>query len=185
MNNIEVNIVLEPSGISSETLVLPGVGAARNFIHQLKLKNLDEAIFEHLKRNGRLLGICLGFQILYESTEENGGVEALGILRGRVTKLTDFSSNTGWRPLKFDLRSCQISPEWRKFKLTKKQKFAGRVFYNHQYGVLNESTGDLDVKISDKLNAYTALFVSDRIIGMQFHPEKSQTSGLELMRLLL
>ena len=50
-----------------------------------------------------------------------------------------------------------------KFKLTKKQKFSGRVFYNHQYGVLNASTGDLDVKISDKLNAYTALFVSDNI----------------------
>ena len=185
LNNIHANLVSEPKDIFSETLVLPGVGAAGNFMNQLKMKNLDKAILEHLQKNGRLLGICLGFQVLFESTEEDGGVETLGILNGHVSKLTGSSSNTGWQSLNFDLRRTKISPLWRQFKLNKKQIFSGRVFYNHQYGVVHNLTSDLEVKISDELDAYSALTVSGGIIGMQFHPEKSQRYGLDLLKLFL
>lgn len=169
---------------SAKTLVLPGVGAAKNYITQIKLKRLDEAIAEHLKAGGRIVGICLGFQALFEHTEEDGGVEMLGLLKGRVCSLGRNHSHTTWEDQSFDLRGYNLNNTWQIHNLSRKKKFSGRVFYNHRYAVLNQNTCDMQLRIPGDLSSYTAMIVKDAILGFQFHPEKSQQSGKQLMELL-
>lgn len=182
--NIEPTKVSDADQFSAKTLVLPGVGAAKNYITQIKLKRLDEAISEHLKSRGRIIGICLGFQALFEHSEEDGGVDMLGLLKGKVCCLEGDRSHTTWEQHAFDLREYSLNQTWRSHRLSEKKKFSGRVFYNHKYAVLNQDSCDMEIRISKNLTSYTSMIVKDTILGMQFHPEKSQLSGKQIMELL-
>ncbi|GIU50571.1 MULTISPECIES: imidazole glycerol phosphate synthase subunit HisH [Shewanella] len=182
---ISTRIVHRASDIKSDILILPGVGAAGFYMERLKSGSFDKAIIEHTESGKRLIGICLGFQVLSSHTEEDGGIEGLGLLPGEVIKLSDTTHN-GWES--FDLQKCNLrqsafcSPS----QLTRKQKVTGRVFYNHEYGY--QHTGDVDafeLPISESFNKYNAMLVKDNILGLQFHPEKSQQTGHELLKLML
>ena len=71
------------------------------------------------------------------------------------------------------------------YQLTQKKVLDGRVFYNHEYGVINQESGLFSVPVSNSLPQYSGLLVKDNIIGIQFHPEKSQVSGSELISMIL
>lgn len=184
-SNVPTRVISQPGDMRSELLILPGVGSAGFYMHRIKSKNFDEAINEHVRAGKRLLGICLGFQIMMKSSEEDGGTEGLGLLDGYVERLKIGRSHNGWESLHLRTTAMDSQSFNGHHKLTKKRTFKGRVFYNHEYGVVNKEKRCFSRPVSNKYPQYTGLLIKENIIGFQFHPEKSQLSGSELINLVL
>ncbi len=183
-SRVSTRIVSNASDLCSNLLILPGVGSAGSYMKRLKAGHFDQAIYEHVDRGGRLIGICLGFQIMANFTEEDGGVEGLGLVDANVEKLT-LGSHNSWES--FYLRKTELNGQ--SFNsihhLTRKKIIDGRVFYNHEYGFVNNESNLYSNPISQELNRYSGMLIKDNIIGIQFHPEKSQYTGLELISMIL
>ena len=134
----------------------------------------------------RLIGICLGFQALTSFSEESGGHKCLGLL-GRSIKTTlidqdSQKSNTAWR--EFELSKSYLEANgWNPyFGRSRKKSISGRVFYNHTYGV--ELKDKTSIQIED-LDQYAAVVTQKNIMGIQFHPEKSQIFGKNFLEFIL
>ena len=183
--NIRCNLISEVDNLKSDILILPGVGSAGPYMKKLKDNNFDEAIIEYVKKGGRIIGICLGFQILCNRTEEDGGVLGLGLINGEVEKLKMINSNNGWKKFYFNKNKIQNKYFRSQAKLTKKFIIDGRVFYNHEYGVKSYDSSSISIPISKELNIYSGFYLKKNILGIQFHPEKSQNTGLELIKMIL
>jgi len=182
--NIMTRIVKDISELKSNFIILPGVGSVGSYMDRLKNKNFDKAIIEHVNNNGKLVGICLGFQILGKFSEEDNGVECLDILDCYTQKIQK-SSHNGWE--KFHLQKINLINQFSygEMKLTRKQKIDGRVFYNHEYGVISNELNAYNLYIPNKNSKYNSMIVKKNIIGIQFHPEKSQQTGLDIMSMIL
>ncbi len=183
--NIDAKIITTVEQIKSDFLILPGVGSAKLYMEKLQQSKFDKAIIKHIKANKRLLGICLGFQILGEYSQEDGGVQGLGLLKGYTSKLGNNISNNQW--INFHLKKQNlIESKWLpQAKLSRKQSIDGRVFYNHEYGFVCEDKNVYSQSISLGLDKYSSIVIDKNIIGVQFHPEKSQTMGIELLGMVL
>ena len=183
--NIQTRVVKKASEIKSEFLVLPGVGSAGPYMDKLKKNSFDTAIIDHVNDNKRLLGICLGFQIMGEYSSEDGGVEGLRLIDGHTDRLAKNVVHNGWES--FDLRKDNLNGHSlnSSLNLRRIKHIKGRVFYNHEYGFLNKDRNSFNMSISDTLDAYSSITIKNKVIGIQFHPEKSQTTGLDLMSIIL
>lgn len=180
---IQSKLIHEPSQLNAEVIILPGVGAVKEFMCRLQEKKFDKVIKSHVKCGRRLVGICLGFQVLFENSAENGGVKTLGLWTGHVEKLQNKVNHNGWS--KFELSSKDFPPCWRTEKLTRARRMTGRVFFNHEYGVVSDFMADVALPISEQLNKYKGLIIKDNVMGVQFHPEKSQRSGSDFLKFVL
>ena len=157
-------------------IIIPGVGHFASAIKNLKEQELDKAIIIAAKRGVPILGICLGMQILYEYSEE-GMLEGLGLLKGRVVKKVPSNverfkvPNVGWLGVKWKKSSCL-------FQNINDQNLI--FYFTNSYAVKNDdqnfvtSTYNFD-------NEYVASFEKENIYGTQFHPEKSGDVGHKLM----
>jgi glutamine amidotransferase len=183
--NVPARVVKNAQDIESDLLILPGVGSAGSYMARIIAGNYDIAIREHLGNGGRLLGICLGFQIMTKYSEEDGGVDCLGLIDGHVERIGIDISHNGWEPLQFRTNEMNEQSFHNQYKLTKKRVLNGRVFYNHEYGVVNKENKSFSTPVSPNFRQYSGLFVKDKIIGIQFHPEKSQITGLDLISMIL
>ncbi|MEX0872907.1 MAG: imidazole glycerol phosphate synthase subunit HisH, partial [Aquisalimonadaceae bacterium] len=176
-----VEITHDPERVlQADRVVFPGQGAIRDCMAELRRLELDEAIVE-ASRQKPFLGICMGMQALLEFSEENGGVEALGVFPGRVRHFRDgFRSaaipapgkvpHMGWN----SVRQCRPHPLWQNIP-------DGTAFYFvHSYFVELLPNG-LTVGETDYGLSFTAAVARDNIFATQFHPEKSQRAGLELL----
>ena len=175
------NFVRQPSDLSSETLIIPGVGSAQHFIEKIRKADLKECLIDRAASGKRIIGICLGFQMLGQYSEEDGGVEGLGILSGYAERLSSNGSHNGWEPYRFDRSNLSNKTS---SSLTRNRVLTGRVFYNHEFGFVNKDSC-YEQKIPGCLQMYSSLLIKDNIIGIQFHPEKSQITGLNLFSMLL
>jgi glutamine amidotransferase len=187
--NLPSKSVSKPEDFSSDILILPGVGSAGLYMQKIRASGLDEAIIEHALSGKRLIGICLGYQLMSDYSEEDGGVEGLGLIKGRTEKLRhegNSLTHNGWQEFLFRKKMLADSAYLTIHNLSRKQKIEGRVFFNHEYGVIcnDENVATISIK-DDILSPYAAMVVKKNIIGMQFHPEKSQITGLDLMAMLL
>jgi imidazole glycerol-phosphate synthase subunit HisH len=184
-SNINARAVQDANELKSEVLILPGVGAAGSYMERLCKNAFHTAIIKHVSNGGRLIGICLGFQIMSSFSEEDGGVEGLGLIDAEVKKLSNGRPHNGWES--FYLRKDNMEKQTFNAteKLSRKTVLNGRVFYNHEYGVVNKDPEAFTIPVSPEFDQYVGLFVKDKIIGMQFHPEKSQLTGLELISMML
>jgi len=183
--NIAANIVNSTSQLRSEMVVLPGVGSAGPFMELLRKNNFDTALKDHVSSGKRTIGICLGFQLMMDYSEEDGAVQGLGLLSGHVERLRGVVSHNGWEPFQLkrsDLKETSIRGH---HNLTRKQVLHGRVFYNHEYGVVSREASAFSLTVSTELSDYSGLVIKDNIIGLQFHPEKSQRTGADLLTLLM
>lgn len=184
-NSFDANIIDTPKKINSDLVILPGVGAAEYMMRALTVSSFDVALKKHVQDGNRLFGICLGFQILFQNSEEGGSVETLGLLRGLVKKLPNNGSNTGWLDVSQNLREFNEYDAWRINCVKQRKKtLKGRFFYNHEYGVVADNSYD-QVKISEDLCEFSAMLVSENVAGVQFHPEKSQNNGDLLAKMLI
>ena len=182
-SNINYNKVVTPDDLTSDLIILPGVGSAKIYSEKLKEKKFNVAIANHLSKGGRLIGICLGFQILYDFLEEDGGVKGLGILAGRVEQLSAKKSHTGWENLIFKKKYLSETWKMKSFTKSKKTVIRGRVFYNHNYGVVTSQNKITKIEIPN-YNDYVSIVTTDQIVGFQFHPEKSQWTGQILIEMI-
>ena len=184
--NVPTRIVSKATDIKSEFIVLPGVGSAGPYMDRMKKGDFDKAVIEHVNNGNRILGICLGFQIMGNSSEENGGVECLGLLDARVEKFKNFSNHNGWEKFSLNKQELNNASFYTKLKLTRKKIIQGRVFFNHEYGfVLKDKSDCYNKEISNNFNHYSSLVAKKNIIGIQFHPEKSQQTGIDLISMIL
>ncbi len=161
--------------LSGRRIVLPGVGAFGDFMSGLQNAGLADAVKEVAGRGVPLLGICVGMQALFEIGEEMGDHEGLCLLRGTVVKFADSLSvkipHTGWNqvePKKDTLLFNQINPE-------------AYVYFNHSYYCQPNDFTDVIAETNYGIR-YASAVRRENIFGVQFHPEKSQTVGLQILR---
>jgi imidazole glycerol-phosphate synthase subunit HisH len=164
--------------MNANGLILPGVGSFRDAMLRLNESGLSELIKQYVEAGKPFLGICLGMQLLFEESEENGFTRGLGLLSGQVVRFSGKSNDginykvphMGWNKLTFK-RSANI--------LNKISQ--SHVYFVHSYYV---KTDDKDVLIasSDYHIEVPALVGNRNILGMQFHPEKSSKLGMQLFK---
>ncbi len=164
----------------ADRVVFPGQGAIRDCMGELRRLELDEAVRE-AARNKPFLGICMGMQALLEFSDENGGVECLGLLPGRVRHFRDGFAEAGvpapgkvphmgWNAV----RQTRTHPLWEGIADTTS------FYFVHSYFV-ELLPDDLTVGEADYGVTFTAAVAQANIFAAQFHPEKSQQAGLALL----
>jgi imidazole glycerol-phosphate synthase subunit HisH len=165
--------------LKADGIILPGVGAFKDAMALLESTHLKETIMAFVNTGKPLLGICLGMQLLFEDSEENGRTKGLGLLPGTVVRIPkeDLEGNTykvphmGWNHLKYAKPSI----------LTEGLE-EGYVYFVHSYYV-HEGAADVTVASADYAGVPIPAVVSrDNVYGMQFHPEKSGDLGMELLK---
>jgi len=156
----------------SDAIVLPGVGAFGKCVENLKKFELFYLIKELIMNDKQYLGICLGMQTLFESSEEAPGIEGMGVIKGNVPRFTSALKvpHMGWN-------SIEIQEENDIFKGIKDKEF---FYFVHSYYCL--PTED----VTATKTAYSVEFASSvqkgSLFACQFHPEKSQRAGLILLQ---
>ncbi|MGG1518795.1 imidazole glycerol phosphate synthase subunit HisH [Paenibacillus oryzisoli] len=158
--------------LAAEGAILPGVGAFGDAMEHLRETGLDAVVKQYAASGKPLLGICLGMQLLFSSSEEHGNHEGLGLLPGAVLRFRgDYKvPHMGWNRLSYKQGGSPI--------------FAGidegHVYFVHSYHVKPERAGDL-LAVTDYYQPVTAIVGRDNVYGMQFHPEKSGETGMKLL----
>lgn len=160
-----------------ERIILPGVGAAAPSMALLRARGLDAAL---RASTVPLLGVCVGMQLLFESSEE-GDVDCLGLLKGRVRKLSGGPGlrvpHMGWNRLRKRVdANGETSP------LLKDIDDGAHAYFVHSYAVLVDDETDACVLAeSDHGQRFAAVVGSGKRYGAQFHPERSSAAGLRLL----
>jgi glutamine amidotransferase len=160
---------------SADGLVLPGVGAFPLAMRNLRELGLDELIADRVAAGVPLLGICLGMQLLFESSEELEPTAGLGLIPGAVTRLQTGGRRVphiGWNEVRFERRST----------LAARLPPAGCAFYHVHSLAPRPSEPDDIVGTTEYGERFATMVERDNVAGVQFHPEKSSGDGLELLR---
>ncbi len=158
---------------AADALILPGVGAFAPAMDALRASGLIPYLKEHVDKKKPLLGICLGMQLLFESSDEHGLHEGLGLLPGKITHF-DISLNIphmGWNGLKFDNES---------HPLLKYIEEGDYVYFVHSYYAV-EADDTLVASAEYEVNV-PAIVAKNNVYGMQFHPEKSGPVGSRILK---
>ena len=159
--------------LSSDGIILPGVGAFPQAIEYIKEKGLDKVLDEAVEKQIPLLGICLGMQLLFDESDEFGTHQGLGYIGGRVTKLqVEYKiPQVGWNNLQIE----NDSPILRGIGED------DYVYFVHSYHALVKNNEDLNAYV-DYGTKVTAVVSNGNVYGFQFHPEKSGEVGLKLLK---
>jgi imidazole glycerol-phosphate synthase subunit HisH len=157
-----------------DALVLPGVGSFGDSVNQLHRRQLFDPIRSWLEAGKPFLGICLGYQLLFEHSEESPDIRGLGVLAGEVRRFTGPKMKVpqiGWNTVHWSAQTLQQFPE------LPADPF---VYFVHSYYPV-----PLDSKVVAGTTDYGGQFASaiarDGLFATQFHPEKSQTAGLKIL----
>ena len=155
-----------------DMLLLPGVGAFRPAIEALRARALDAYLLGWAERARPLLGICLGMQLLAEASHEAGFTPGLGLVPGEVVGLPPPHWHIGWNTIE----QVQSDPL---FLASDGQAF----YFNHSYAY----RGPIEYQVCRTIAGaeFASVIRKERILGVQFHPEKSQAAGRGLLKQLI
>ncbi len=177
----DAQIVNSPIEVAqAEKVVLPGVGAFKDAIDKLRETKLDQAVIQAVKKGRPFLGICLGFQLLFDVSYEDGQHTGLGLLPGKVVRF-DFPTSLVSQPLKIPhIGWNQICPK-PGCPLFQGVENGSYVYFVHSYHAvaLNE---DVIAATTEYGYAFPSAVWSGNIFGTQFHPEKSQAAGQLMLK---
>ncbi len=161
--------------LKADKVILPGVGAFATAMEQLKKYELDKVIYEVAANNTPFLGICLGLQLLFAGSEENSGVEGLHLLEGRILRIPDQEGlkipHIGWN-------SLTLHNQGRLFEGQSGQPY---VYFVHSYYLEAEDASIVTAKTEYGVSIHASV-EQGNIFACQFHPEKSGTVGLEILK---
>lgn len=156
----------------AEKIILPGVGAFGDCMKNLQATGLVPELIKHIKSGKGFLGICLGMQLLFESSEESPGVAGLGIFKGAVKRLTTEYKvpHMGWNRLKLKAASPLTAAADGSY-----------VYFVHSFHTVPEDS-NIITAVCDYGTEITAAVGRDNIQALQFHPEKSGEVGLKMLQ---
>lgn len=169
----ETVIARDPSGlVDVDAIVVPGVGASGPAMDRLKRRGLVEPIWAAVAAGTWYVGICLGMQLLFERSDEDGA-RMLGLLRGRVSPLADAPRlpHIGWNQLEIVRRHPVVAGI----------RSGAPAYFVHSYAPVPDDP-DVVVTTTEHGGRFVSTIAHDRMIGFQFHPERSGTDGLQLLR---
>ena len=171
----EVIITREPEVIlNASRVILPGVGAFGDAMEKLHKYNLVDVIKEVVKREIPFLGICLGLQLLFETSDETPGVQGLGILKGKIKRIPDHGElkipHIGWNSLAFPNKG-------RLYEGISEESY---VYFVHSYYLDAEDKG-IVVATTEYGTTIHASVEQGNVFACQFHPEKSSSVGLKIL----
>jgi len=158
----------------SKKIILPGVGAFGDAMSELKNRDFIEPLANSITNGAKLLGVCLGLQLLFETSEEAPGIKGLGFLSGKVRRFRSAREkipHMGW----YDIRITG------KHSLLKGIRSGDYFYFVHSF------YGEPQIKKITKATSryagrdFAAVIGNDQIAATQFHPEKSQATGLKLL----
>ena len=160
--------------LSADHIILPGVGAFGDAMKKLEAYGLIPVIHEAVKRQIPFLGICLGLQLLFSSSDESPGINGLGILKGKIKRIPEREGlkipHIGWNSLSFP----------KKGRLYKNMEENSYVYYVHSYYL--EAEEDIVAATSEYGVKIHASVEKNNVFACQFHPEKSSSVGLRILR---
>lgn len=167
-------LTMDPEEINqADSIILPGVGAFKDAMEALQRYQLDTILKKEAANGKPILGICLGMQLFYEFSEENGGSKGLGLLSGSVKRISDKVKvpHMGWNIIQSD-QPCSL------LNNLGEEPF---VYFVHSYAVDNLEENTL-VASAEYGGLVPAIVQDKNITGMQFHPEKSGDVGIALLK---
>lgn len=170
-------VTSDPSVVrKADKLVLPGVGAFGDCMKNFEASGLKDALRERVEAGTPMLGICVGLQILFESSEESPGVPGLGFLKGKVCKIRDTGlkiPHMGWNSLSIVENQANVL-----FKNLSKQPY---VYFVHSFHAVPDNS-DIITSVTEYGEKLTASVAYKNIMAAQFHPEKSGDVGLQILK---
>jgi glutamine amidotransferase len=180
-DNVEVRVTADAQQIlSADRVIFPGVGAIRDCMAEIIRLGIDEIVSEAMKEKP-LLAICVGMQALMDSSEENGGVDCLGIFPGKVRFFGDPLQDANGQKLKVphmgwnQVHQTAAHPLWQGIEQDSRFYFVHSYYVDSTDASLLAATTDYGVNINAALSR-------DNIFAAQFHPEKSSPAGLQLLK---
>ncbi len=157
--------------LKADKVVLPGVGAFSDAIKTIKEKKLDKAIYEAVEIGKPFLGICLGMQLIFDKSYENGEFEGLGIIPGKVVRLPENVKipHIGWNNLNIKMRN----------PLFEGLGESPYVYFVHSYYL--ETDAPVVSATTDYGKEIQVAVQKENVFALQFHPEKSGSMGLRIL----
>lgn len=174
---IRVDIVAEPDKLKNYSkIIFPGVGAFGNAAQKITKLGFDSAILEEAKKGSFILGICLGMQLLATKSYEYGEHRGLNLIEGEVVHFKDVVNDLsvphmGWNDVEFV----------RENKIFHDIKDHSDFYFVHSYYFRCKSESDV-LGVTEYGIRFPSAINKDNVYGVQFHPEKSQESGLVLIK---
>lgn len=161
--------------LSADKVILPGVGAFGDAMHNLRKYGLDQVIYQVVENETPFLGICLGLQLLFEKSDESVGAKGLGILQGEICRIPDKEGlkipHMGWN-------SLHLQNDGRLFAGLPEDSY---VYFVHSYYLKAED--ESIVKATTEYSTHIHASVEQgNVFACQFHPEKSSDVGLQILR---
>jgi glutamine amidotransferase len=171
---ISNEIIYKPADLSGiDKIILPGVGSFDPAVRGLNSSGFRDLLLEKVSQGTHLLGICLGAQLLYQTSEE-GDLEGLGLIKGVVLKFKESDvykvPHMGWNT---------ITKE-KSIPLLEGINSGERFYFAHSFFMQNESNENSVAKTNYNLK-FDAIVNKDNVSGVQFHPEKSHSQGIKVL----
>ncbi len=170
---VTASITRDPVEVqAADGMILPGVGAMPRAMERIREYGLDELIAERRGAGVPILGICLGLQLLFESTTEFGGSDGLGLLEGPVEALEAEGlkvPHIGWSPVRWERDS----------RLTEGLPSGTPFYFVHSFAP--RSRGEDLLGTAEYGSRFACAVERENVFGVQFHPEKSSSAGLRLL----
>lgn len=166
---------------SANRVILPGVGAIRDCMGELTRLGLDQVVHQVAASGKPLLGICVGVQLLMEFSEENGGHDCLGVFPGKAHFFGDHLQDESGEKLKVphmgwnEVKQTVGHPLWQGIEQN------SRFYFVHSYHIQAQQPEQVAGRCHYGLDFDVALF-RDNVFAVQFHPEKSHSAGLQLLK---
>ena len=161
--------------MNADKVILPGVGSFGDAMAHLREYYLVEGIKDVVAEKKPFLGICLGLQLLYESSEETPGVEGLGILKGKILKIPEQKDlkipHMGWN-------SLHLQNDGRLFRGIEQNPY---VYFVHSYYLKAGEEETVKATTEYSVNIHASV-EKDNVFACQFHPEKSGDLGLQILK---
>ena len=161
--------------VNSDKVILPGVGAFADAMEKIRHYGLEETIHEVVEKNIPFLGICLGLQLMFESSDEGPGVKGLGLLPGKILRIPKSGDlkipHMGWNSLKFQNNG-------RLFKGIPEDSY---VYFVHSYYLKAADEGIVTATTEYSTHIHASV-EQGNVFACQFHPEKSSDIGIQILK---